>query len=66
MELLRLLSLTIWDGVAGVVTTLRFGRSGARIPVRESDLSLSGSIHTVFEAYPAYFESLSEILSSGT
>jgi len=55
MELLSLLSLTIWGGVVGVVTRLRLGPSGARIPVRESDLSFSGSIQIVFETYPAYY-----------
>jgi len=55
MELFSLLSLTIWGGVVGVVTRLRFGRSWARILVRESDLSFSGNIQTVFETYPANF-----------
>lgn len=52
---ISLLSLTIWVGVVGVMTRLRFGRSWARILVRESDLSFSGNIQTVFETYPAYF-----------
>ena len=45
----------MWGGVVGVVTRLRFGRSGARIPVRKNDLSFSGSIQTLFETYPAYY-----------